>query len=237
MPEAEGKAELIDSVVASITRWQGYTGGVSRIVSRVAGSLRKHRSAIHEARTAAGVPAWLTLTPHTSSGVPCSYTHEAAWFASTLCSAWEVSQVSTAYMMAPPASLGPAGDLPAAHQVLRGADRSELNYCACPTSTGSCSIPPLACLVAQRLHDKLQGVMAVDLGGCEAQSGALVRCIWLIRKAYTHLPAQCLCASTWRRWSRSSAAPPWTSSPARASTTSLCSAGALHGAHAPVSCP
>ncbi|KAK9825469.1 hypothetical protein WJX81_006378 [Elliptochloris bilobata] len=47
-PEAEGKAELIDAVVASITRWQGYTGGVSRIVSRVAGSLRKYRSAIHE---------------------------------------------------------------------------------------------------------------------------------------------------------------------------------------------
>ncbi len=62
-------------MVASITRWQGYTGGVSRIVSRVAGSLRKHRSAIHEARPAAGVPAWLTLTPHTSSGVPCSYIH------------------------------------------------------------------------------------------------------------------------------------------------------------------
>ena len=39
-------------MVASITRWQGYTGGVSRIVSRVAGSLRKHRSAIHEARPA-----------------------------------------------------------------------------------------------------------------------------------------------------------------------------------------
>ena len=49
-PEAEGKAELIDTVVASITKWQGYTGGMSRVVSRVAGSLRKHRSAIHEAR-------------------------------------------------------------------------------------------------------------------------------------------------------------------------------------------
>ena len=49
-PEAEGKAELIDAVVASITKWQGYTGGMSRVVSRVAGSLRKHRSAIHEAR-------------------------------------------------------------------------------------------------------------------------------------------------------------------------------------------
>ncbi len=47
---------------------------------------------------------------------------------------WELSQVFSglAYSGAP-ALLGPADDLSAARQVLRGADRSELNYRARPT--------------------------------------------------------------------------------------------------------
>ena len=53
-PEAIGKAELLDSIARGMSRWQGFSIGLSKQLAWLDGSLHKRQAAIHQVMESAG---------------------------------------------------------------------------------------------------------------------------------------------------------------------------------------